>query len=75
MSGTDRAPTNWIAGNGEMVSIGDYVALELNRDSIGRIIAVADDHTGRPIVMLTEGKDAGSKVAIWPAQMLLKVLR
>lgn len=75
MSATDRAPTNWAAGNGEMVSIGDYVALGLNRDSVGRIIAVADDHTGRPVVMLTEGKGAGNKMAVWPAQMLLKVSR
>jgi hypothetical protein len=51
-------------GNGELVSIGDYVALDLNRD-----------HTGRPVVMVTEGKGAGVRVPVWPAQMLLKVLR
>ena len=75
MSATDPAPTNWVAGNGEMVSVGDYVALELTRSSVGRIIAVADDHTGRPVVMITEGKGAGNTITVWPAQMLLKVLR
>lgn len=75
MTAPDQTPTNWVVCNGELVSIGDYVALDLSRDCVGRIVGVADDHTGRPVVMVTEGKGAGAKLPVWPAQMLLKVSR
>lgn len=75
MNAANQTPTNWVLGNGEIVSIGDYVALDLGRDCVGRIVDVADDHTGRPVVMVTEGKGAGGRVPVWPAQMLLKVRR
>lgn len=74
MSGS---PTNWVIGDGVMVSIGDYVALDLDldRDAIGRIIDVCGDHTGRPLVLVTEGRQSGKRLAVWPAEMLLRVQR
>ncbi|MFC7247621.1 hypothetical protein ACFQO7_34595 [Catellatospora aurea] len=74
MSGS---PTNWVIGDGDMVSIGDHVALDLDldRDAIGRIVDVCGDHTGRPLVEVTEGRRSGQRLAVWPAQMLLRVRR
>ncbi|WP_144124110.1 hypothetical protein [Catellatospora sichuanensis] len=69
------SPTNWLTGNGEMVSIGDYVAIDLDKDAVGQIVEVCGDHTGRPVVEVTEGRRTGMKVPVWPSQMLLRVLR
>ncbi|BCJ76177.1 hypothetical protein CS0771_57210 [Catellatospora sp. IY07-71] len=72
MSGS---PTNWVTGDGDMVSIGDYVALDLDSDAVGRIVAVCGDATGRPLVQVTEGHRSGKRLAVWPTQMLLRVQR
>lgn len=72
MSGS---PTNWVIGDGDMVSIGDYVALDLDSDAVGRIVDVCGDHTGRPLVQVTEGRRSGRRLAVWPAQILLRVHR
>ena len=67
----------WIVQNGEPVHVGDYVAVDhdLDTDCVGRIIDVTGDHTGRPLVLLTEGRNQGKKVSVWPTQLLLKVRR
>ncbi|MEU7823550.1 hypothetical protein [Catellatospora sp. NPDC049133] len=69
------SPTNWLIDDGHMVSIGDYVALDLDCDAVGRIVEVCGDHTGRPVVEVTEGRRAGKKIAVWPSQILLRVTR
>ncbi|GAB4052710.1 hypothetical protein [Catellatospora paridis] len=65
----------WQTNNGEPVSIGDYVAIDLDSDAIGRIVEICGDSTGRPVVEVTEGRRRGKKVTVWPSQMLLRVLR
>lgn len=69
-----NSPTLWIAESGEGVSVGDYVALNLNPDSVGLIVGVCPDH-GLPRIKLTEGVGTGRRVTAWPAQILMKVHR
>lgn len=71
---SDSQP-RWIVASLQEVRIGDWVALSYHRDEVGRIDGLADDHTGRPRVVITEGPREGKTVNVWPNEILLKVHR
>ncbi|WP_155371436.1 hypothetical protein [Catellatospora vulcania] len=70
------SPTFWIAADGSAVRLGDTVALDpialnLDRDAVGPIVGVTV--LGWPIVEVTAGRHAGTRLGVQPAHLLLRV--
>ncbi|GAA1370512.1 hypothetical protein [Catellatospora chokoriensis] len=72
------SPAFWFAADGSAVRLGDTVAMDpialnLDRDAVGSIVGVTV--LGWPIVEVTTGRHAGTRLGIQPAQILLRVRR
>jgi hypothetical protein len=62
----------WIVSSGQVVTVGDEVALEFHPDEIGVITGV---HPGRglPAVLVTEGPNRGrTRPLVFPSEILLR---
>ncbi|RKE12350.1 hypothetical protein C8E86_7291 [Catellatospora citrea] len=55
-----------------MVSVNDYVALDLEPNTLGKIVG-AHPTTGMPKVTIVEGAGVGGVVYPYPGQMLRRV--
>ncbi|MFC7247625.1 hypothetical protein ACFQO7_34615 [Catellatospora aurea] len=70
------SPTFWVAADGSAVRLGDVVALdpialELDRDAAGPIVGVTA--LGWPVVEVTAGRHAGTRIGVRPVHVLLLV--
>lgn len=68
----DYEAPRWTISSGQVVGIGDEVALEFHPDEIGVITGVVDGR-GLPTVEILEGPNRGRvRPVVYPAQILMK---